>query len=1068
MVEGDSFTTQRDLGPALAAELAEVGFTDAEEIGRGGVGVVFRAIQPELDRTVAVKVLTTESDEPNRTPFVREQRAMGRLIGHPNIVGVLQTGITRSGRPFLVMPYYRRGSLDARIHDEGALPTPEVVKLGITMAGALEAAHRLRIVHRDIKPANILFTDYREPALADFGIAQAGGAFTTDRMFAPPAFTAPEALGGATPTPASDIYGLGATLFYALTGHAAFERYSGERTPAQFLSITSEPAPDLRETGVPEPLCTVIEQAMAHNPRDRPSAAALVEQLRQVQDGLVQAGAPTGPQEAPGHRREFPVGGGELPVEVTSFVGRTRELTEVRNALSGGRLVTLTGLGGVGKTRLALAAARAAARTFPDGVRLVELAEIHDPDLVVDVVAATLGVRSYAGRPLAEALVEVLSPRTTLLVLDNCEQVIEAAAELVSALVTQCPDLTVLATSREPLELAGETVVPVRPLTTAPNGATASLKALSRVDAIALFLDRAAAAAPGFELTEENKATVAAICRRLDGLPLAIELAAARLRVLTPEQILDRMSDRFALLTRNNRGAPTRQQTLRWSIDWSYQLCTPEEQHLWSQLSVFAAFDLRDAEHVCDVGEHDLLDVLASLVDKSIVIREEPGGRVRFRLLETIREYGREKIEEAGAYPDLHRRHREWHEQLTLDAEADWTSPRQLDWVARLKLELPDLREAFEYSLTEPGDDALQIAAAMYPFWGARSLVGEGRRWLESALDRPALGSSLPRIKALHAACLLAGAQGDLVAVAAYAAGARGLDPPDADPAIRAYAAATEGAAALYSGDAGRAQVRLSDAIDAARSGGEPLVQLTLEALMLAGWSHVDGDPARALDYHERALTLARSRGEFLLRGYGLWATGVAAWRGGDADRATGLLEEGLDLTRRTGDPLMVFTCLQALAWITAGNPRQLRRAAVLMAAAEAPRRLTGSPPVLFPNLAVHQRDFEQAIRKGLGAATQHSAHREGTAMTTEAAIAYALREQPPQQAVADQSPTSLTRRERQVADLVAEGLTNQAIAAKLVISRRTAEGHVDRILTKLGFTSRTQVAAWISKQARR
>ncbi|WP_137724201.1 protein kinase domain-containing protein [Prescottella subtropica] len=1066
MIEGDPFATQHDLDPTLVEELAAAGFTDAEEIGRGGFGVVYRAAQPELDRTVAVKVLTAESDEPNRARFVREQQVMGRLTGHPNIVGVLQAGHTRSGRPYLVMQYHRHGSLGARIHYEGILPIDQVLDLGATISGALEAAHQLGIVHRDVKPANILFTDYGEPALTDFGIAQVAGAFRTadtGRIAGSPAFLAPEVLHGAPPTPASDIYGLGATLFCALTGHVAFERHSGERTFAQFLRITTEPVPDLRETGIPDPVCTVIEQAMARDPRERPSAAALAAQLRDVRAGLGTTAARTVPVEP----REVLVGDRGFPAELSSFVGRRAELAEVRSALSTNRLVTLTGIGGVGKTRLALQAADSAKRSFPDGVRLVELAEIHDPALVIDVAAAAVGVRSRAGQPLIDGLVEVLSPLTALLVLDNCEHVIDAVAELVQPLFQRCPTLHLLATSREPLGTGGEKIVPVSPLTMPCPDQQPSLRSLARSDAVTLFVERASATVPGFELTEGNMATITSICRRLDGLPLAIELAAARIRVLSPEQILGRLTNRYALLTRGTRDAPTRQQTLRWSIDWSYELCAPEEQQLWGQLSVFAGFDLADAEHVCDLGEHDLLDALTALIDKSIILRRESGGRVRFRMLETVREYGLEKVRATDTYRDLRRRHLDWHTELVLNAEADWTSPRQLDWVARLRLDLADVREAFEYSLTEPGEGALQIAAAMYPFWGARGLFAEGRRWLDHALDRTAPQSSLSRAKALHAACILAGVQGDLPAVAARAEQARDLVSPSADRATHAYAAGTDGIAALYRGDFAQAQAVLSDAVDTAEAGGASLIQLMLEALMLLGWSCVADDPARALNYHERALTLAEERGEFLLRGYALWATGIDAWRTGDRDRATQLLHDGLRLTRRTDDPLMVFACMQTLAWIAA-EENHPRRAAVLMAAAAAPHRLIGSPPAFFPHLAVHQHEFEQTVHAALNDEARDAAHREGVALTGDAAVAYALGEQPPKPAVVDHGPTTLTERERQVADLVAEGLTNKAIAATLVISPRTVDGHVDHILTKLGFTSRAQVAAWVVRQKQR
>jgi len=556
MPDADPFTTQRDVGLAVAKELRAAGFDDADEIGRGGFGIVYRCVQSELDRTVAVKVLTAHLEE-NRERFVREQRAMGRLTGHPNIVGVLQVGETDSGYPYLVMPYYRRGSLESRIRRDGPLPLPEVLRLGVKLIGALETAHRAEILHRDIKPGNILYTDYGEPALSDFGIAHVTGAFktATGTFTGSPAFTAPEILSGDPPSMVSDVYGLGSTLFCALTGHAAYERRSGEQIVTQFLRIATESAPDLRDFGITDDVAAVVEKAMAREPQGRPSALALGEKLQQLQErhGFPVEEMALQSEVAPEHPVQHPVASSpqrrtlsNLPLELTSFVGRGAELAELTKLIATYPLVTVTGIGGVGKTRLALRAAADAAGAFPDGVRLVELGELRDGSAVLDVVAASLGLRDEAITPLNEVLIEYLSPRKLLLVLDNCEQVVDATAKLAEVLLRACPDLRILATSREGLGIGGEAVLPLSPLAD---------------DAVKLFSERAAAAVPGFALAE-NEATVAAICSRLDGLPLAIELAAAKLRAMSPEQILQRLDNRYALLTRGIRGAPPRQQTL--------------------------------------------------------------------------------------------------------------------------------------------------------------------------------------------------------------------------------------------------------------------------------------------------------------------------------------------------------------------------------------------------------------------------------------------------------------------------------------------------------------------------
>jgi len=443
MVESDRFKTQRDGGVDVVTELGSAGFMDAEEIGRGAFGQVFRCTQPAVDRTVAVKVLSGEFDE-NRARFFREQRAMGRLTGHPNIVDMLEVGVTATGRPYLVMPYHARGSLDSRIRHDGPLPLSDALRLGVKIAGALETAHRADIVHRDVEPGNILITDYGEPALTGFGIAHIAGGFetSTGTISGSPAFTAPEVLSGAAPGRASDVYGLAATLFCALTGHAAFERRSGEQVVAQLQRITGQPVPDLREHGIPDDVSSIIEAAMSHEPSDRPTAELLGDQLRRVErsHGFAVADMPprseTGTEKPSGTRPPDVAenGTGSLPLELTSFIDRRSEVTTLENLLTGSRLVTLTGTGGVGKSRLALRIAHQLRPDFSDGVWLAELAGLRDATAVVDVVAATLGLRNWGPEPTLDVLVRYLSSRDLLLLLDNCEHVIDAVTTLTESL----------------------------------------------------------------------------------------------------------------------------------------------------------------------------------------------------------------------------------------------------------------------------------------------------------------------------------------------------------------------------------------------------------------------------------------------------------------------------------------------------------------------------------------------------------------------------------------------------------------------------------------------------------
>ncbi|MGW0174035.1 protein kinase domain-containing protein [Rhodococcus sp. NPDC003322] len=1084
MTDSDPFRTQRDVAVAVEDELRAVGFDEAEEIGRGGFGAVYRCIQTVLERMVAVKVLTAELDDENRERFFREQKAMGRLTGHPNIARALQVGITDSGRPYLVMPYYPQGSLDDRIRLHGPLSAAEVLRVGVKMAGALETAHRAGVVHRDVKPANILLTDYGEPLLADFGIAHITGGFetATGTVSGSPAFTAPEVLGGDPPTPAADVYGLGATLFAALTGHAAFERRSGEQVVAQFLRITTEPVPDLRVSGVDNGVAAVIEHAMARTPDERPTAGALGEQLQRLQansgfpvdqmalraepEARDHVGGPAVPLTT-GRSPAGPSTGvkGNLPAELSTFVGRRAELAETKRLLSVSRLVTLTGIGGVGKTRLALQVASNRRRAFANGVWLVTLGDLRDGALLEGVVADVLGLRSRSTRPLREVLVDFLATGKLLLVLDNCEQVVDAAALLAATLLSACPGLRILATSREALNIEGEAVLRVPPLTLPDPDREPQLQGMLRYDAVSLFVERAAAALPGFELNSGNAATVAGICARVDGLPLAVELAAARLRALSPDQILQRLTDRFTLLARGSRHAPTRQQALRLCVDWSYELCTPTEQQLWVQLSVFAGgCELDAVEQVCrsDLESDDLIDVLAALVDKSILIREESGTAVRFRMLETLRDYGREKARESGELSNLTNRHLHWYRQLALDAEAGWISARQLDWIDRLDREQPNLREALDFALTDSAgsDDALTFATALQPFWLALGRLGEGRHWTARARTLRPAPAPLVRARAMYRDCVMAMVQGDLAAAAALVTEAKALIEQSTDPLTRAFAEFTWGHQELFSGEVGRASEHLKGIHDIFAAHGDLIAQVW--ALIALGWAYgLNEDTTGALKCHEKVLALTESHGESVFRSHALWAAGVDLWRQGDRDRALRLLQEALALVRPRKDAFLAAQCIEAMAWIASAEDDALR-AAVLLSAAQAMGQVTDASSVVFPNLIVDHDECERSTRRALGQRAFEAAHREGQSLDLDAAIAYALGQGPESASPTAEPLPELTKRERQVADLVAEGLTNRTIASNLVISQRTVDGHVEHILTKLGFTSRAQIAAWV------
>jgi predicted ATPase len=993
--------TQRDADSALARELEAAGFSNAEVVGRGGFGVVFRCAQVGLDRVVAVKVLTTESEE-DRQRFVREQRAMGRLTGHPNIVGVLQVGQTASGYPYLVMRYHHRGSLQERIHRLGRLPLHEVLGVGVKMAGALESAHQVQIVHRDVKPANILLTDFGQPALCDFGIAHIAEGFktATGTFTGSPSFTAPEILSGDPPSAASDVYGLGATLFAALTGHAAYERKVGEQVVAQFLRITTDPLPDLREGEVSDDVAAVIEHAMARDPQQRPTAAVLGQQLRGLQaaHGLHEDEVPLRLEQSavPVVSRASRRYAGSIPAELTSFVGRVAELVEVQTFLASSRLVTVAGIGGVGKTRLALRAATQIERDFPDGVWFVELGEVGDPELVANAVVGALGLRDEPGRSLPEVLIDFLGPRQAALVIDNCEHVLEEAGELVEALLRACPGLRILATSRERLGIGGEVVIYLAPLGLPEADQDPPLDSVAGYDAIALFAERAAAAVPGFTLGSDTTATVARICARVDGLPLAIELAAARLRTMSPEQILARLADRFRLLTRGSRQAPTRQQALAYSVDWSYGLCTPAEQKLWARLSVFAAsFDLDAAEGICngDLAPEHVMDLLTSLVDKSIVSRAQTQTQVRFRLLETLRDYGRTRLIEADERLMLRRRHLEWYQRMITAAAADWFSSRQLDWMRRLQLETPNWREAWDFALTNSPQTALAMAPGLSYYSNARGDFREMGGRLDHALKATPSEPSADRIEALAHATFRAYLRGDLPQATVWAQESRSLAEQTDNPVSHGWANVAVATAALYGGDWDRALGAVEVALAATDN---PMVQVL--ALMTKGMAlNICGELGSALACQEKAFAIAESAGEVMFRSMTLSTAGVARLRSGDNDRAQQYLRQCLELTHLVDHVAIGATALDALAWCRGADNDPLC-ATVLMGAADAIGNRVGAPPAVYPDLQALHDQCQQQARQALGSEVFEAAWQRGAAMDFDQAVTYALTEALPRE----------------------------------------------------------------------
>ncbi|MGP4005540.1 ATP-binding protein [Streptomyces sp. 4N124] len=760
-----------------------------------------------------------------------------------------------------------------------------------------------------------------------------------------------------------------------------------------------------------------------------------------------------------------------LPAETTSFVDRRDELAEGRELLARARLVTLTGPGGVGKTRLAARLAARVARAFPDGVRFVHLAGLHDPALVPLAVADALGLHDHSTQPPLDALVEQVRDRRLLLVVDNCEHLLPACAELAAALLHGTTGVRVLATSRHRLGLTEEHLLDVRPLPVPdPDG---DLSAADGYPALALFADRAAAVVPGFRLTAANRAAVARLCRRLDGLPLAIELAAVRMRVLGVEQLLDRLDDRYRLLNAGSPAALPRHQTLCAAIDWSHELCTEREQLVWARASVLAgSFDLETAEAVCadgeKVGAHDVLEAVAGLVDKSVLCREAGPDGVRYRLLFTLRHYGLEQLRRLpGEETAARRRQRDWMQQCAAARERAWFGPGQRETVARLRADQDNLRAALDFCLTAPGERlaGLRLAGTLWFYWHACGAPREGRYWLDRALDANPEPTS-ERARGLWVAGLLAAATQDLARGLGLAKDARRLARHLGDPAETAHAEYVIGVLQLFGNDLQIALAHFETAVARGRVPGQHLSMHGLDKVELACALALLGQADRAVAVCEAALSECAEHDEDWVRSYLLRILALAHTVRQDWSRAE---RHALDALRRKldlNDVIGIGLTLDLLAVISAerGNPE---RATVLLGAADRvwadiDKGRWGSDAL---NSARSQCE-ERARDKLDGPAFQRSYERGSAYVLTEA-VAYALSDEQPPDDTGERPSNGvrLTRRETEVAALVAEGLANQQIADRLVIARRTAEGHVERILSKLGFSNRSQIAAWVAAQ---
>jgi predicted ATPase len=904
-------------------------------LGGGGHGAIYRATHVHLQRTAAFKVIRGDFavDPATTERFKREALAVARLK-HPHIVTIHDFGISPDVGAYLVLEYLEGHTLRHEIYSSKVMPLGAALELMRQICSAVDAAHAKGVIHRDLKPDNIFLEVSEDGRLGakilDFGIAtllggaepelqgdyagSSGSEFTVVRnVFGTPAYMSPEQCAGEYLDPSTDVYSLGSVFYEMLTGRPPFV-FTGT-TDLLTKQMTAKPSPpSAHASGIPAALDAVILAALEKRREDRiRSADELLRALGGVRDAIAPPPAPASVIPQPSVALPAPVSDvappNNLPRQVTNFVGREDSLEELPALLRTSRLLTMTGPGGCGKTRLSLELASRVLGNYPDGVWVVELAAIADRPLVPHAVASALGVGEDPRQPILTSLVRFLESRRLMLILDNCEHLVGACAELVGRLLRAAPHLSVIASSQESLGIPGEIVWPVRPLLlpAEPGGRGGDA---AESEAVRLFADRARLSNPRFSLTAETTPLVVGVCRQLDGIPLAIELAAARMKMLSIGQIAERLDDRFKLLTQGDRNAQPRQRTLQGAIDWSYDLLSDEECTLFASLSVFAGgWTLSDAEGVCSSpppepcaeGEDgsprqaddrgadivDVFDTLSRLVDKSLVVVEEQDGESRYGFLQTIRQYSGRKLRDSGRAPAVRSRHRDYYLALAEEGERDLRGPRQREWLERLEVEHDNLRAALEWSKADASVTScfLRLSGALAEFWQVRGHAREGREWAEAALEASRVDAPAARAKALHCA----------------------------------------GSLARILGDYGIARARLEESLLIRQEIGDMAgVMNALNNLGVVAQWHSNPDRAAAL--HTEALTLARQHGDEWEAATALINLGnIQIYRGGYGI-AVGLYEEGLALFRKIGDRRKVGATLNNLG-VALANQREFTRA---------------------------------------------------------------------------------------------------------------------------------------------
>jgi predicted ATPase len=894
-------------------------------LGAGGMGEVYRAWDTRLERTVAIKVLPERlSQNPQqRQRLENEARAISKL-SHPNIC-TLHDISHHEGRDFLVLELVQ-GTTLRELLAAGPVPTRKVIPLAVQIAEALALAHDLGIVHRDLKPENLMVSADTVKIL-DFGLAKLGldteetlNSENTEEFKTQPGtilgtlgYMSPEQAGGGGAVDfRSDQFSFGLVMYEMLTGKRPFRRASVAETLAATIHESAEPISSLNPE-VPPPFCWVVERCLAKEPDKRYfSTLDLARDLGAIRDRLSDL-TPNRAEARPSN----------LPAPTSAFVGRDKERAAAKELLlrDDVRLVTATGPGGIGKSRLALEVAREVSDAFPGGVYFVPLAAVKDPGLLAFTIVRTLGIRETANQGAAETLREYLQNSLrapALMLVDNFEHMVEAATTL-AGLLAVTPHLKLLVTSRAALRVHEEREFPVPPLALPDSRSKLSIEKLGEYSAISLFVQRAAAAKPNFALTEENAPVIAEICARLDGLPLAIELAAARIKLLSPAAMRSRLASSLQLLTGGARDLPARQQTLRQAIDWSYDLLSEAEQRLFRRLSVFlGGCSLEAVESVCDTKQDlglDVLDGMASMVDKSLARQtEQADGETRFMMLETIREYARGKMSESGEEAATRRSHAAYCLVLAEEAAAENAEENQPGWMERLEIESENIRAALDF-LIETGNAewGLRLGVALFRFWERRELLTEAREWFGKLLNIPAGTAPLTlRVRALFCAGVLASEQRDYPAAVELLSKSLEIARELGDARSVAVSLNALAVVAGERGDLSGARTQFEESLEQWR--GLADAHAVARGLSnLAGIANLQHDGPRARALYEESLITFRVLNDRSGVAWALNHQGDVARDQGDSAAASALYQQSLADFRELGDGQGAGGCLADL-----------------------------------------------------------------------------------------------------------------------------------------------------------